>query len=231
MALVVKAVPRDTDVPAEDAAGALRWDELVALVHRQMLSLAGPSKDLEDLTQTALEQVLRAVDRFRGDAELSTFTYKVCVHVARNHWRWWRRWLTRFELAAGSGDDERGPADARPAASELTIERERIERLYACLAKLGTEKRLAITLYDLEELPAPRVAEILGCPEATVRSRLRQARRDLAALLAREPAFEDFVRRNEATEANGRPENRANAEDAEKAGDVPTAARKEGARR
>jgi RNA polymerase sigma-70 factor (ECF subfamily) len=164
----------------------LSWDELVAVVHRQMRSLAGPSRDLEDLTQVALEQVVRSTPRFRGDAELTTFTYKVCVHVVMNQWRWWRRWALRFHLGPALTE----PADTRSSPAHLVIERERAERLYACLERLSAAKRVVLTLHDLEELPASRVAEIVGCPEPTVRSRLRKARRELAELLRLDPAFD-----------------------------------------
>src|ERR1019366_6115874 len=109
----------------------LSWDELVAVVHRQMRSLAGPSRELEDLTQVALEQVVRSAPRFRGDAELTTFTYTVCVHVVMNQWRWWRRWALRFQLGLAVTE----PEDTRSGPAHLVIERERAERLYACLER------------------------------------------------------------------------------------------------
>jgi len=167
----------------------VRWNELVKTVHRQMRSVAGPSNDLEDLAQTALEQIVRSLDRYRGEGELSTFTYRVCVHVACNHWRWFRRWLRRFtfddtvETPSGEGD----PAD-------LSLEHERARRLHACLERLSPRKRIVVTLADLEELPASRIAEIMQCPEPTVRSRLREARRELAEHLARDPLFSDAER-------------------------------------
>jgi RNA polymerase sigma-70 factor (ECF subfamily) len=170
---------------ADDEATALPWAELVAMVHRQMRSLTGPSNDLEDLTQAALEQVVRVLERFRGDGEVSTFTYRICVNVVLNHRRWWRRWLARFAL------DDDGPegADSALGPVELTLERERLVELYACLDRLAPAKRVTLILADLEELPASRIAEIMRCPEPTVRSRLRQARGELTALLSRAPAF------------------------------------------
>jgi RNA polymerase sigma-70 factor (ECF subfamily) len=186
MAAVVKGRGGVASVAGTEATEGLAWDELVAVVHRQMRSLTGPGRDLEDLTQVALEQVVRSAPRFRGDSDLATFTYRVCVHVVMNHWRWWRRWAARFQFAAVATE----PADTRRGPSHLAIERERAERLYACLGQLSAARRVVITLCDLEELPASHVAEILACPEPTVRSRLRVARRELAALLRRDPAFE-----------------------------------------
>jgi RNA polymerase sigma-70 factor (ECF subfamily) len=174
-----------------DRAGAratesIAWADLVPIVHRQMRALVGPSRDLEDLTQSALEQVLRGIERFEGRAELTTFTYRVCAHVAMNHWRWWKRWMRRFDLGT-----ERAPEQASlgKEASEAAWEKESTTRLHTALDKLSAPKRLVLVLSDLEELPASRVAEIVDCAEPTVRSRLRQARIDLARLLTEDPFF------------------------------------------
>jgi RNA polymerase sigma-70 factor, ECF subfamily len=173
--------------PAVAAGASTPWPELVRVVHSYMRTLVGPSRELEDLSQSALEQVVRSMHRFEGRAELSTFAYRICAHVAMNHWRWWRRWLRRFDLGTAFAAETVTSADA-PA---LAIERERARRLHQALARLAPVKRLCVTLADLEELPASRVAEILDCPEPTVRSRLRQARIELAALLKDDPFFSD----------------------------------------
>jgi RNA polymerase sigma-70 factor, ECF subfamily len=166
--------------------GQVSLHELVTTVHRQMRSVAGPCAELEDLTQVALEQIVRSMSRFRGDGELTTFTYRICVHVALNHWRSFRRWFQRFTHDEA---EERPSLEADP--SDLTIELERARRLYACLDQMDAARRVVVTLADLEDLPASRIAEIVGCPEPTVRSRLRRGRLELAELLAREPIFQD----------------------------------------
>ncbi len=164
------------------------WEQVVETVHLQMRSLVGPTRDLEDLTQAALEQVVKSVDRFEGRAALATYTYRICANVALNHFRWWRRWLRRFERQP-EPRVEAEPADRARSASEQLLEAERSRRLYAALERLEPKRRLVITLSDLEELPASRVAEILDCPEATVRSRLRKARQELYEALRRDTLF------------------------------------------
>ncbi len=159
----------------------MEWVDVVSLVRRQMRSFVGPTRDLEDLTQTALERIYRSADRFEGRSQVATYTYSVCARVALNHWRWYKRWLRRFERATESTPE---PVAQNTDAVESAIERERFARLHRALEHLSPMKRAVVTLCELEELPASRVAEILECPEATVRSRLRQARIDLAKLLA-----------------------------------------------
>jgi RNA polymerase sigma-70 factor, ECF subfamily len=165
---------------AEAAAPPVEWVDVVALVRRQMRSFVGSGRDLEDLTQTALERIYRGADRFEGRAEFATYTYRVCARVALNHWRWYKRWLRRFE---GETVDTPEPEAPGCDAAAAVIERERLVRLHRALDRLSPMKRAVLTLCELEELSAARAAEILGCPEATVRSRLRQARIDLALVL------------------------------------------------
>jgi len=167
-------------------ADAVVWSDLVRTVHRQMRSLVGGGhRDLEDLAQAALERLVVALPRFEGRAELTTFTYRLCAHVAMDHWRGWRRWARRFQFWADDATER--AASGEPAADCLANERTR--RLYACLERLSAEKRVCVTLAELEELPAWQIAEILDCPEGTVRSRLRAGREELAAMLRRDPLF------------------------------------------
>ena len=166
---------------------AIAWDEIVRTVYAHMRSIVGPTSDLEDLTQAALEQVVRALPRFEGRSHVSTFTYRICVHIAMNHWRWYRRWLRRFRVGT---DEAPEPACAREdEPGELTVEREQARRLYAALEKLAPKKRIVLTLSDFEGLSAASIGEIVGCPEATVRSRLRHARLELVAILQGDSFF------------------------------------------
>ena len=166
------------------------WPEIVRIVHAYMRSIVGPSPDLEDLTQAALEQVVRALPRFDGRAQLSTFTYRICAHVAMNHWRWWKRWLRRFRVGTDGAPEVLTTLEE--GAPHLGVERERARRLHLALERLAPNKRLVITLADFEGLTAARIAEIMECPEPTVRSRLRQARHELGVLLREDPFFMDL---------------------------------------
>jgi RNA polymerase sigma-70 factor (ECF subfamily) len=174
---------------------SVAWPELVSLVRRTMRSIAGPTSDLEDLTQVALERIVHSLGReprFLPHAQLSTFVYRVCAGVAKNHWRWWRRWVRRFVL----GTEGVLEPSADPRLGDAL--RERARRLHVLLDRMAPARRLVITLSDLEGLPASRVAEILECPEGTVRSRLKKARIELAALVLKDPWFsEEATRRVE----------------------------------
>lgn len=177
--------------PRGDASPS--WPELVRLVRAQVRSLVGPTRDLEDLTQATLEQVVRSLDRFEGRSELSTFTYRIASHVVMNHWRSLRRYFRRFVLGIDDAPEPVHPGDGDTAS---LIERQRAARLHHHLDRLSPEHRVVVVLADLEEMPASRIAEILECPEPTVRSRLKRARADLVRRLSRDPLFSDDAARS-----------------------------------
>lgn len=167
------------------------WPELVRMVRAQVRSLVGHTRDLEDLTQAALEQVVKSIDRFEGRCELSTYTYRISSRVVMNHWRSLRRYLKRFVLGADDVPEPETDIDEKPAQ---LLERQRAARLHHHLDKLSATLRVVVVLADLEELPASRIAEIVDCPEPTVRSRLARGRAELARRLTRDPLFaEDKV--------------------------------------
>ena len=174
--------------PRPGENGTPAWPELVSLVRAQVRSLVGPTRDLEDLTQATLEQVVRSLDRFEGRSELSTFTYRIASHVVMNHWRSLKRYFRRFVLGI-----EDVPEPVLPGEGDTTklIERQRAARLHHHLDRLSADHRIVVVLSDLEDLPASRIAEILDCPEPTVRSRLKRARADLVRRLAADPVFRD----------------------------------------
>ena len=183
----------DSGIRRVGGSGAPRpsWPELVVMVRAQVRSLVGATRDLEDLTQATLEQIVRALPRFEGRCELSTFTYSIASRVVMNHWRSISRYLRRFVMGI---DDVPEPRDDMSPDAETFADRERAARLHHHLEDLAADQRIVVVLFDLEELPAPRIAEILGCPEATVRSRLKRGRAALAKKLIRDPLFADDVR-------------------------------------
>jgi RNA polymerase sigma-70 factor (ECF subfamily) len=181
----------EVDAARADRANAIAWPEVVALVRRQMRSVLGADRELDDVAQVALERIVRGAARFEGRATFSTYTYRVCVRVALNHWRAGRRWRRWFSFGT---DDREEPADHDADPGVLAYRQERARRLRAVLERMDPVRRLVLTLADLEEMPAARIAEILDCPEPTVKSRLRLAREDLARLLARDPYFRDDLR-------------------------------------
>ena len=165
-------------------------DELLALLYRQVAALVGPRRELDDIVQAAAERALRSLPRFEGRSALSTWTYSIAYRAVVDHDRWFRRWRRRFVLAEDEPVPERCSSfDGEAAMMELR----RARRLHQVLSELPPAKRAVVVLHDLEGMPLKDVAEVVGANERTVRSRLRDARKKLAALLAEDPLFRTEV--------------------------------------
>jgi RNA polymerase sigma-70 factor (ECF subfamily) len=161
-------------------------EQIFELVYRQMRSLAaGRERDLDDLVQDAMEQALRSLPSFQGRSKLSTWTFQVCYRTLLKRRRSWMRWLKRFSFTSTGELPEPHLADGR----EPALQRERIARVHDALGTLGEKKRVVVTLHDLEGHSSEEIAELVGAKIGTVRSRLRDGRRELLLALRGDPFF------------------------------------------
>lgn len=157
--------------------------QLYEAVHARMRSLAGPgASDLDDLIQMAAEQVFRNLARFDRSCAITTWIYGVCYRVLLSQRRWYRRWKLRFSYL---GEDDDAPAE-QPTPPDLLQARARTRQLHRSLAQLSDKYRAVVILHDLEELSVREIAAIVGASELTVRSRLRDGRKQLTRLLTDE---------------------------------------------
>lgn len=160
--------------------------QLYEAVHARMRSLAGPAAaDLDDLIQVAAEQTFKSIHRYDRSCALTTWVYSICYRVLLNHRRWYRRWKLRFTPLEADDD----AFDGAPTPPELLEARARARHLHRALSRMTDKYRAVVVLHDLEELEVREIASIVGCNELTVRSRLRDGRKQLAKLL-HDPASE-----------------------------------------
>jgi RNA polymerase sigma-70 factor (ECF subfamily) len=159
-------------------------------VTRVAFRVLGPSADLEDVVQEALVQIYRSLPSYQGHAKFTTWLYRVVTNVARMHLR---RQRSRPQLTSTSSESlERHPsATAHPDAD--AERNERLDALYNHLSALSDKKRTVLVLHDLTGLGASEIAEIVGAPVLTVRTRLFYARKELYAALARDPELAELV--------------------------------------
>jgi RNA polymerase sigma factor (sigma-70 family) len=141
------------------------------LVARRFLMSMGVQRDtIEDACQDVFLQAFRYLPKFRGECSFKTWLYRICASEAR-------RYRQRAKLRKGLLhllSTEPPP----PYASEGEWGQHRAEQLVnRALGKLPETERLVFVLYELEGLPGKEIAEIAGCPEATVWRRLHYARK------------------------------------------------------
>ncbi len=119
---------------------------------------------------------------------MSTFVYGVAYRTLLGQDRWFRRWHRRFSFADDAPSCE--PEPLGETSEQATIRARRAACLHRALGELAPSKRAVIVLHDLEGMTMSDIATIVAANERTVRSRLRDGRKKLAAILAADPWFD-----------------------------------------
>jgi RNA polymerase sigma-70 factor (ECF subfamily) len=168
---LLTARPSAAPLAAEEA---LDFDAVYArefdFVYRVVSRLAR-SNDVDDLVQEVFVVVHRRLSEFRGDAQLTTWLFRIAYRVVGAHVRRERLrsrltgWLVEAAAAVG------GP----PAPAELMSD---VRVVRAALERLSFEKRSVLVLFEVEGWSGEEIAERLGVPVGTVYTRLWHARRD-----------------------------------------------------
>jgi RNA polymerase sigma-70 factor (ECF subfamily) len=166
-------------------------------VARRLLS---NDADVEDVTQNVLLQVVRKLDTFRGDADVSTWLHRVAVNEALVHRRKQAPRRAREACTSPRHLEDRG----RPVSSvspwgaapdKQLIGREMMECIEEAVRGLPEKYRVPFVLSYIEGMPNAEVGELLGLSLPAVKSRLYRAR-----LLLREslmPHFEEAHRQED----------------------------------
>jgi RNA polymerase sigma-70 factor, ECF subfamily len=152
-------------------------------VYRLLYRMLGSASEAEDAVQEAFLSLHRHGRRFRRESRFSTFVYRVAVNAALNRRRSIARARARERQLAqrqAAGDDlPSGPRDPEGAASGAQVQ----ARVQQALMELPPDLRMAVVLYDIEGRPYREIADVLGVPEGTVKSRIHRARNALRELL------------------------------------------------
>lgn len=146
------------------------YDRYAPLIHRFSAALGVPAEEREDAVQDILIAVFRSLRHFRGEAQLSTWIYRI---AARHAIRLGRRRRVR-ETMRVMMLKERPEPEIDP--SERSTQLATLDRM---LAKLAPKKRTVLVLFEVEGLSAKEISDVVGCPENTVWSRLHHARAEM----------------------------------------------------
>lgn len=154
-------------------------------IRRAALLLSnGNAWDADDLAQETLLHAARGWSRFNAASKVQTWLYSILLNQHqrrhRSNRRLWRRWLRWFERKAQNESADR-------PESALVAEEWR-NSLWSAVALLPEAQREAVVLRFAEGFAYDEIAEVLGCPIGTVKSRLHHALAALHRQLA-EPEF------------------------------------------
>ena len=151
--------------------------------------------DAEDAVQEAFASAFRALDRFNGEALLSTWLHRILVNAALVQLRSKRRrgeqpienLLPRFDQD-GAWIDE--PVTWTDASQTILEQRDSRQMVRRCIARLPEIYRSVVLLRDIEELDTDEAARSLAITPNTVKVRLHRARQALKRLIEREPGLQ-----------------------------------------
>lgn len=160
------------------------FEELVRVhqhrVYGVALRMLGNPADAQDIAQEVFLRAHRALAAFRGESRLSTWLHSIAARLC----------LTR--LGAGErryerhGEETLERLTGNEPGPDRTLEQSELdEALHRAIAGLAEERRVVVVLRDVEGLSYEDIAEALGVPVGTVRSRLHRGRLDLKDKLER----------------------------------------------
>ena len=171
------------------AGNANAFDTLVvrysADVYSLLFRLTENAEEAGDLTQETFLSALKAIKKFRGEADLKTWLYRIAINESRNRFRWWKRRNRQntISLDAPAGETETPMHETlagnstNPEENALRLEREK--RLKKALLEMPDIYREAIVLCDIEGASYEEIAAALEINLGTVKSRIARGREEL----------------------------------------------------
>jgi RNA polymerase sigma-70 factor (ECF subfamily) len=190
-------VPTD---PSTDRASLLALKQgdaaalngLIARWERPLLSFAyryaQNHADAEDLVAETFVRLYRQRERLRDDTKLSAWLFTTLSNLCHNHHRWKRRHpVMPLDAPAAPGDTRSVGAElasAQPAPDAALVQDEALTAVRAAIARLPHDLKVTVLLHHYDHLSYREIAEISGCSERGVETRLYRARQQLRQMLA-----------------------------------------------
>ena len=156
-------------------------------LYNAVLRMVGDREEARELTQEAFTRGLSKLESFRGDASPYTWLFRIAVNLAISQLRKVQR-VRVFSLdrPSGSGRNhdatqaatlmERMAGDGSDQPPQQAERRERDEAVLAALGRLDAEYRAVLVMRDIEGFDYQQMADVLGLPLGTLKSRLFRAR-------------------------------------------------------
>lgn len=178
----------------DKAVSSALCNRLWPQVDRTIRKLLGRrDTDHEDLSQLALFELVRTIDRYRGDCSLDTWAQTVTAHVVFKYIR--RRRTERRIFSDALGDDD---APAAPMPMEpRSLTRDILARVSKHLEKMNEGRAWTFVMHELMGYELKEIAEMTKVSLAAAQSRLVRGRRDLHKRIAADPELADMLKLRE----------------------------------
>jgi len=163
------------------------WEQVVRQNWRKVFNVAykfvGKHDEAEDLTQDIFLKIFRALSTFDRRANFQTWIISISRNLCIDHYRSVRK--ERQTIARDVDSSDLQPATSERGPYQVAEHQDLRAQLRQALETLPVTLRTAVVLRDLQELSYQEIADRLGLPEGTVKSRINRGRMELARLLSR----------------------------------------------
>jgi len=158
------------------------FDLLVLKYQHKILAIISrfvkDNAEVQDVAQETFIKAYRALANFRGDSAFYTWIYRIAINTAKNHLVSRGRRPPSSDVEIEDAEFYSGGEQLKDMGSpENQIMRDQLEEVvYKAIKGLPEDLRTAVTLREMEGLSYEEIAEVMGCPVGTVRSRIFRAR-------------------------------------------------------
>ena len=172
---------------------AAAFDEVVSRfknkVYSYILRMVGSEQDAEDITQEVFIRMYTSLASFRSQASLNTWLFRIASNLCIDHYRRGKKHQNvAYSLDEPIDGDDSAQTRELPDTTydpyRLLEQGEMSTQIEQALAKMPEKLRSVILLHDIEGLQYDEIAQVVGCPLGTVKSRLFNARTQLRELLS-----------------------------------------------
>ncbi len=182
------------------------WETIVRQNWRKVFNVAykfvGKHDEAEDLTQDIFLKIFKALNTFDRRANFQTWIISISRNLCIDHYRSVRKERQLIARDVDTGDLQPASSDRGPY--HAAEHRDLRGMLRQALQALPVTLRTAVVLRDLQELSYQEIADHLGLPEGTVKSRINRGRIELAHQIKRLQDKQPAVRRRRGSSARGR---------------------------
>jgi RNA polymerase sigma-70 factor, ECF subfamily len=169
------------------AGDQVAWEQIVRQNWRKVFNVAykfvGKHDEAEDLTQDIFLKIFKALSTFDRRANFQTWIISISRNLCIDHYRSVRK--ERQTIARDVDSNDLQPATTERGPYAQAEHQDLRAQLRQALETLPITLRTAVVLRDLQELSYQEIADRLGLPEGTVKSRINRGRIELAHQLKR----------------------------------------------
>ncbi|WP_045860505.1 RNA polymerase sigma factor RpoE [Teredinibacter purpureus] len=144
------------------------------------------SAEVQDVAQETFIKAYRALPNFRGDSAFYTWVYRIAINTAKNHLVSRGRRPPASDVDVEDAEYYSGSEQLKDLGSpEGQLMRDQLDDVVQkAIRDLPEDLRTAVTLREMEGLSYEDIAEVMGCPVGTVRSRIFRARESIDKQMA-----------------------------------------------